>query len=455
MWGRPILRKGAVFMKRNHLLCSVLLLCVLVFCAGLAFAAPETLDDAGKTVVSIEVKELPAKTEYFVKEKFDISGGVILVTYDDGSTAELSMTSPDLDVSKPNTSKTGSKNVGLKYRGKITSFKISVAAKGLTVTFHLNCDLEDIRQNVTKGSTAKKVTAPEREGYTFQGWYADEPCTVLYDFGTVIEEDRDVFALWTDNSAVYHTVSFSLNYYGSLQSEYPQIVKDGGNASIPSLTPEREGYAFEGWFADEQGETPFDASAAVTADAIVYARWARTKAGASTYTFEAEDVNLNEKSGPGYSGENAGPNMIVLNKDVQASNDRFVAYQCRYGNSLEFCLASDTEAEAVLTIRFAAEFSNMTLVPDIYEISVNGTPLQYQAIALTMADGSQQGLFEDCLIGTVTLRKGENLIQVKTINREELGGTLTATAPIIDCIRLETEAVVTWDGAYGLPMNNY
>ena len=75
-------------MKRNHLLCSVLLLCVLVFCAGLAFAAPETLDDAGKTVVSIEVKELPAKTEYFVKEKFDISGGVILVTYDDGSTAE-------------------------------------------------------------------------------------------------------------------------------------------------------------------------------------------------------------------------------------------------------------------------------------------------------------------------------------------------------------------------------
>lgn len=442
-------------MKRNHLLCCVLLLCALVLCAGVAYAAPETLDDAGKTVVSIEVKELPAKTEYFVKEEFDISGGVILVTYDDGSTAELSMTSPDLDVSKPNTSKTGSKNVGLKYRGKKTSFKISVAAKGLTVTFRLNCDLEDIRQNVSKGSTAKKVTAPARDGYTFQGWYADENCTVLYDFSTAIEEDRDVFALWTDNSAVYHTVSFNLNYYGCIQAEYPQIVKDGGNASVPAFTPERVDYAFDGWYADENGETPFDASAAVTADATAYAKWTRTKAGVSTYTFEAEDVDLNEKAGPGYSGENAGPNMIVLNKDVRASNDRFVAYQCRFGNSLEFCLASDTEAEAVLTIRFAAEFSDMTLVPEIYEISVNGTPLQYSAITLTMAEGSQQGFFEDFVIGTVALRQGENLIQVKTINHEELGGTLTATAPIIDCIRVETEAVVTWDGAYGLPMSNY
>ena len=72
-----------------------------------------------------------------------------------------------------------------------------------------------------------------------------------------------------------------------------------------------------------------------------------------------------------------------------------------------------------------------------------------------MAGGSQQGLFQDYQIGKISLKAGENLIQVKTINHEELGGTLTATAPIIDCVRVETEAVVTWDGAYGLPMRNY
>lgn len=441
-------------MKKCLMLCSLLLCLCLMICSGIALAAPETLNDADKTVKSIEVTTMPDKTEYFVKEEFDISGGVITVTYDDGTTAELSMTSPDLDVTKPNTSKTGSKNVGLKYRGKKTTFKVSVAAKGQTVVFHLNCELEDIQQNVTKGSTAKKVTVPAREGFTFRGWYIDESCTLPFTFDTPIEADTDVFALWTDDNAVYHTVTFAMNYYGSFRAEYPQIVKDGEKAVIPPFTPEREGYAFEGWFTDEQGEGAYDASAAVAGDQTVFAKWTRTKTGVSTYTFEAENLNLNDKTGPGYSGENAGPNMIVTNKDIQASGDKFVAYQCRFGNSLEFRLASDSAAEAVLSIRFAAEFSNMTLVPEIYEISVNGTPLSYAPIVLTMAEGSQQGLFQDYQIGKVALKAGENLIQVKTINHEELGGTLTATAPIIDCIRVETEAVVTWDGAWGLPMSN-
>ena len=441
-------------MKRKHFFAFVALCLCALLCAGIAFAAPETLDDAGKTVKSIEVTTLPDKTEYFVKEEFDITGGVITVTYDDGTTAELSMTSPDLEVSKPNTSKTGSKNVGLKYRGKKTTFKVSVAAKGQTVVFRLNCELDDIQQNVTKGSAAKKVTVPAREGYTFRGWYIDESCTLPFEFDTPIEEDTQVYALWTDDSAVYHTVTFAMNYYGSFRAEYPQIVKDGEKAVTPPFTPQREGYAFAGWFADAEGSAPFDASRAVTSDETVFALWNREKTGVSTYTFEAENLNLNAKSGPGYSGENAGPNMIVVNKDIQASGDQFVAYQCRYGNSLEFYLASDQDAEATLTVRFAAEFSNMTLVPEIYEISVNGAPLQYAPIALTMPEGSQQGQFQDYAVGKVSLKAGENLVQLKTINHEELGGTLTATAPIIDLIRVETEAVVTWDGAYGLPMSN-
>ena len=366
-------------MKMNRFLrLAVLCLCLIMACQSVAFAAADKLDDDSKTVKSIEVKELPSKVEYFTKEEFNLEGGVILVTYEDGSTAELSMTSSQLEVNKPNTSKTGSKNVGIKYRGKKTSFKISVAAKGLTVTFRLGSGAEDIQKNVTKGAAVKAAEAPAWEGHTFQGWYADA-----------------------------------------------------------------------------EGQTAFDATAAVTEDTMVYAKWEKTKTGVSAYSFEAEDVNLNQKAGPGYSGENAGISMIVTNKDVQASNEKFVAYQCRYGNSLEFNLASDGEADAVLYVRLAAEFSDMTLTPDIYEISVNGEPLQYKDISLTMAEGSQQGTFEDYLVGTVHLNKGENLIQLKTVNHEALGGTLTATAPIIDSIRVETEAVVIWDGAFGLPMKNY
>ena len=171
---------------------AVLCLCLIMACQSVAFAAADKLDDDSKTVKSIEVKELPSKVEYFTKEEFNLEGGVILVTYEDGSTAELSMTSSQLEVNKPNTSKTGSKNVGIKYRGKKTSFKISVAAKGLTVTFRLGSGAEDIQKNVTKGAAVKAAEAPAWEGHTFQGWYADEACTLLYDFDTAIENDTEI-----------------------------------------------------------------------------------------------------------------------------------------------------------------------------------------------------------------------------------------------------------------------
>lgn len=44
----------------------------------------------------------------------------------------------------------------------------------------------------------------------------------------------------------------------------------------------------------------------------------------SSYVFEAEDVDLSDKSGPGYSGANAGVGMIVTNTGIAASGNKFV-----------------------------------------------------------------------------------------------------------------------------------
>ena len=149
--------------------------------------------------------------------------------------------------------------------------------------------------------------------------------------------------------------------------------------------------------------------------------------------------------------------MIVTNKDIKASQDKFVAYQCRNGNSLEFYLASDMETDnAELILSLAAEFSEMELNPSMYEISVNDEAISYSPVSLKLVENSQQGVFADYSIGKVHLKEGANLIRLKTINSEPLGGTLTATAPIIDALKLETDAVVIWDGNYGLPKtNNY
>lgn len=442
-------------MNAKRTMICVLLAALLLF--ALAACTPAEQDKPGeKTVSEIAVKTLPDTVEYFVGDEFSVAGGVITVTYSDETTEDVAMTDAGVEITAPNTSRVGEKTVTVKYGGEKTTFKVTVVMKGYSVTFDYNYDGAPAAavQNVMEGEEAAEPAAPERSGYTFYDWYIDRECTVLYDFEEAVGSDLTLYAQWKEDGADYYDVVFDLNYYGCAEREYPQIVKAGEPASVLGITPERTDYSFAGWYGDAACTQEFDDGAAVNAASTVYAKWEKTKTGESTYIFEAENTDLLDKAGPGYSGENAGTGMIVTNDKIGASGDKFVAYQCKNGNSLEFYVASDQAVSgATLTVRFAAEYASMTLTPDKYEISVNGTPLDYDDIVLTLPEGANQSNFEDFTITGVSLKEGANLIQLKTTNNDALGGTLTATAPIVDCIKLTTSAVVIWDGTYGLPAN--
>ncbi len=412
-------------------------------------------ENTENAVTKLEIKQAP-KTEYFVGEKFTAEGGLLTVTYEDGTTKELSMTDPSVNITAPNTSRVGERNVTVKLGDKKVTYKITIQTKGFSVSFDLNYTAAPAAtvQNVVQGKKADKPADPTREGHTFYNWYVDANCTLVYDFATAINSDTTIYAQWKDNSATYYDVTYDLNYYGVAQEEYPQIVKAGDTVKDLAFTPERTDYAFGGWYVDEGCTTEFVKTTAISASQKLYAKWNKTKTGVSTYVFEAENVNLFDKAGPGYSGENAGQGMIITNTKVDASGDKFVAYQCKNGNSLEFYVACDEDiSDVTLLMRFAAEYASMTLNPDNYEISVNGVALDYADIVLHLPDGENQSKFQDFEMPKISLNKGQNLIQVKTKNNDALGGTLTATAPIIDCIKITTSAVVIWDGTLGLPLN--
>ena len=62
------------------------------------------------------------------------------------------------------------------------------------------------------------------------------------------------------------------------------------------------------------------------------------------------------------------------------------------------------------------------------------------------------------VIKGVSLNEGYNFIQLLTNNdRHPWGnpgeGTYQGTAPVIDCIKITSESVLTWDENYGLPAN--
>ena len=77
-------------------------------------------------VTSIAVQSAPAKTEYVQngKETLDLTGGTLLVTYNDGTTAEIPMTG-DMVTSFDKT-QLGTAKVGLKYEDCTTEFDVQI-----------------------------------------------------------------------------------------------------------------------------------------------------------------------------------------------------------------------------------------------------------------------------------------------------------------------------------------
>lgn len=111
-----------------------------------------------------------------------------------------------------------------------------------------------------------KLIIPTVEGFTFDGWYADEAHTKEFDFNTSITSNTTVYAKWT---AKDYKVSFVTEHVDAPAS---QNVKYNGTANDPGeLTA--EGYTFIGWYADEAHKTKFDFSTPITGDTKVYAKW--------------------------------------------------------------------------------------------------------------------------------------------------------------------------------------
>lgn len=109
-----------------------------------------------------------------------------------------------------------------------------------------------------------KLTIPEVEGYTFDGWYAED--NTKFDFTQPIKRNATVYAKWTAND---YEVSF-VTEHGKAPTS--QNVKYNGTADDPGKLS-AEGYTFVGWYADAAHTTEFKFSTPITGDTKVYAKW--------------------------------------------------------------------------------------------------------------------------------------------------------------------------------------
>lgn len=187
--------------------------------------------------------------------------------------------------------------------------------------------------------------------------------------------------------------------------------------------------------------------------------------GEVLYTYEAEDTELNGLSGPVYSGEASGYNMlcgkntsdISSNSDVldSISNGYFVSYLNATGIVLTFNIESDSASEDnAFYVRMGSEWGTLAVNPTNIEIRVNDVALEYDEVTVAGVQQSDDGSkssysskFKDYEISTgIDLVEGSNVVEIEIINVDYgLSGINGKYGPGIDCIKIITTSVLTWE----------
>lgn len=457
--------------KKNFKINKIIRFAALVIIGVLLMSFTFACDPAEKPVDKIQVTTSPTKTEYLLGETFSVEGGILTVTYDDGSQATISLTDEKITIAtEPNMTVVGKKTITVRYGGKNTNFQINVSAESFTVTLNLGNNKTETK-TLEKGQPIERPEDPEQQGYFFDDWYADSQMTMFFEFDKPISANTTIYARMLEEG---EWVRFYFDYDQEWikRPEVRQYVKNGEKATRLTVDPVRTGYRFDGWYTAATGGSAYDFNAPVSVDGSrVYARWTKTASGTNTYTFEAEDVNYTGMSGPSWSGTVNATGMIMYQPGYGASGNRFAGYLYDIGTTtLNFRVVSDAAVSGVtLTLRLSAEsvhpsVNSLLMNPARYEIAVNGVAVSYDPITFSnIPTGANDGTFNalqfaDYVISTtVSLNKGINNITLSTLNQDSVSGTTyRSRAPLVDCLKLtSSSAVFTWSDYYDLPQKNY
>ena len=325
------------------------------------------------------------------------------------------------------------------------------ARSGYAITWDFNYVGEPapVVTNVMIGTIIREPQKPNRDGnWAISGWYLDEALTQPFSLSSELTQDVTLYAKWASG----FSYRLDLNYIGA--SNMPtQILSSGALIPPKPADPIRANYTFVGWSTNASSNPNFNGfGTPITQDITLYAQWRHT------YIFEAEYVNLAGKNGAGWSGGAAGTAMITkdtitanpeLGTNANASNGFYLTYLYSYGLFIDFVITSDRATEATLILRLSAEQRDpFVITDDEYLVTLNGNKVNYGSITIygALAALQQQKLpFADVISIPINLVAGTNTIRFTTNNQNSMGGTMDATAPLFDCIKIDTIAMLTWN----------
>jgi len=239
-----------------------------------------------------------------------------------------------------------------------------------TVTFDLGNNLISETKEVEKNGFVSKPTDPEKDGYTFEGWYYNG---VLFDFSTEITNDIKLEAKWSSTSTQKWTVSFDPNG-GSTVSDVEVM---DGNAIAAEPKPTRTGYTFLGWYLDDK---LFDFDTTITKNMTLTAKWEKQSTQDSgnevvkpekpvtvTYT-----VSFDSNSGSTVKSQTVTKNSTVK-EPTEPTRDGYT-FLGWYNGTRKFDFSTKITSNITLTAKWEKEVEEVVVSYKIVDVQNSTVP---------------------------------------------------------------------------------
>ena len=235
----------------------------------------------------------------------------------------------------PEITKTGYVLSWDKAYNKIAS-DTTVNAVWAPVTVKLNFDaaggnITNTSKNITYGGTYGDLESPERDGYTFTGWYtaANGGTQITKDTKVEVTSDQTIYAHWTANS---YAVTFNADG-GTVTANTKTVIFGNAYGELP--TPTRNGYTFAGWWTavDSGEQISFNSAVKTASDHVLYAHWVLNSVSVSYQTHVANIGWQNGVSNGAMAGTvGRGLQLEAIKINVKSDADIGVIYTTHVKN---------------------------------------------------------------------------------------------------------------------------
>ncbi len=203
-----------------------------------------------------------------------------------------------------------------------------------TVKFDTQGGSEISSLSVTSGNTIEKPSDPEREGYTFAGWYTDKECTAEFDFETKTTKSITLYAKWTEAVEPEQTAEPEITPEPSQEWENPFT-----DVSESDWFYESVKYAAETGLFSGMTDTTFEPDTAITRAMLVTVLWRSEGEPVVNYAMMFSDVDQGAYYGEavrwaasegivkGYDESTFAPDDLITREQIAAILERFAGYK--------------------------------------------------------------------------------------------------------------------------------